>query len=187
MFTVKPCHIICAVLLLAVSFFAQATQPVAASPFGQGQFGIGQFGDRTSLIVSLGGDVSFTADNSGFPTIKGYGSHTIDVTSTAVAGYSIYAYCPSGTSMSNGSNMLAASANTSAGPLASNTWGYNTSAADHTNYLGLSSTPQLVKTAAGPYESGDSTTMQYGILTDFQKPPGSYSVDVVYTVVPLNE
>jgi hypothetical protein len=187
LFTVKMYYIVIAALLLAVSFFAQAIQPVAASPFGEGLFGIGKFGAATSLVVSLGGNVSFYADNLGFPTIKGYGSHTITVTSTDVVGYSIYAYCPSGTSMTNGSNTLAASTNTTASALSNNTWGFNMSATDHTNYIGMTSIPQLVKSATGIYSSGDSTIMQYGILTDFQKPPGSYSVNVVYTVVGLND
>jgi hypothetical protein len=89
--------------------------------------------------------------------------------------------------MTNGANSLTATTNTTAGALSNNTWGYNTSTTDHTNFIGMTSTPQLVKTAAGIYESGDSTTVQYGILTDFQKPPGSYSVNIVYTVVGLNE
>ncbi|MEJ0072706.1 MAG: hypothetical protein WDN27_01280 [Candidatus Saccharibacteria bacterium] len=62
-----------------------------------------------------------------------------------------------------------------------NTWGYNTDGS--TNYLGMTTTPVPIKVAIGPYESGDNTTVTYGVLADVTKSSGTYTVSVTYTVV----
>jgi len=152
-----------------------------ASPFGQGVFGAHVlFGSVTSLAISLGSNptVGLTPSGSNF---VGSGSHTITVTSTDVVGYSLYIYGAGSTSMSGAGSTIPASSNGAAGPLAVNTWGYNTDGSS--NYVGLTTTPTLFKTATGPYESGDNTTVTYGVLTDVTAPAGSYTVSVTYTVV----
>jgi len=159
---------------------------VAASPFGQGVFGAHvPFGVVTSLTISLGSNVSLTLSPSG-STFVGSGSHTISVTSTDVVGYSLYVYSSSGsTNMTNGTDTIPASSNGSAAPLATNTWGYNTDGSS--NYLGMTTHPVLLKTATGPYESGDNTTVTYGVLTDITKSAGSYTTSVTYTAIALTD
>lgn len=127
-------------------------------------------------------NVSLTPSGS---TFTGTGSHTITVTSTDVVGYSLYIYGANGTSMTSGSNSIPASSNGTLAPLATNTWGYNIDGSN--NYLGLTSNPTLLKTATGPYESGDTTTVKYGILTDITAPEGTYNALVTFTAVALNQ
>jgi hypothetical protein len=158
---------------------------VAASPFGQGVFGADvPFGSVTSLTISLGSNVSLNLAPSG-STFVGSGSHTITVTSTDVVGYSLYVYSPTTTNMSNGSDTIPTSANSSAASLATNTWGYNTNGSS--NYIGMTTRPVLLKTATGPYKSGDTTTVTYGVLTDITKSAGNYTTSVTYTAVALTD
>jgi hypothetical protein len=168
---------LCALLSFAPS--------VSASPFGQGVFGAQvPFGSITSLAIALGGDVSLALTPSG-PNLEGSGSHTITITSTDVVGYGLYVYAASGTDMVSGSSTIPASANGSAAPLSTNTWGYNTNASS--NYLGITTVPKLIKTGTGPFETGDNTTVTYGVLADNTVSSGSYSVSVTYTVVALTD
>jgi len=161
-------------------------QSVSASPFGQGIFSADvPFGANTSLAIALGGDVSFNLTPSG-PNLVGSGSHTLTVTSTDVIGYKLYVFSPSSTSMTNGSDTISASSNVSALPLSVNTWGYNTTGST-TNFIGILSTPTLIKDASGPFKNGDNTTVTYGAVADITKGAGSYSVGVVYTAVAENE
>jgi hypothetical protein len=161
-------------------------QTVIASPFGQGTFGADvPFGSSTSLAISLGGNVSLSLlpDSSNF---SGTGSHTITVTSTDVVGYLLYAHSTGSTNMVNGGVTIPVSSNTSAGPLAVNSWGYNTNGST-TNFLGMKTTSELIKDAAGPYKGGDTTTVTYGALTSATKEAGSYATAVTYTAVAKNE
>lgn len=156
-----------------------------ASPFGQGVFGANvPFGSATSLAIALGGNVALALTSNG-STMSASSSHTITVTSTDVVGYNLYAYCLSSCTMFSGANSIAASGNTTAGSLSLNTWGYNTNGS--ANYLGMLTTPTLLKAATGPYKSGDTTTVTYGVLTDATKPQGNYAVQVVYTVVAASD
>jgi hypothetical protein len=175
----RPLAVACAVLAVI------SIAPTAlASPFGEGVFGAHvPFGSLTSLTIALGGNVNLTLAPSG-PNLAGNGSHTITVTSTDVVGYSLYIYSPGTSNMTNGTDTIPASSNTSANPLSVNTWGYNTNGSS--NFLGMTTTPVLLKTALGPYESGDNTTVTYGVLTDITKSEGSYTVNVTYTVIALN-
>jgi hypothetical protein len=84
-----------------------------------------------------------------------------------------------------GTETIPASGNGSLAPLSNNTWGYNIDGS--TNYLGMTTTPTLLKTATGPYESGDNTTVKYGVLTDFSKSSGVYTATVTYTAVALTD
>jgi hypothetical protein len=182
MFKVKIIHLILTAITLCVMMLAQ--QPVAASPFGMGVFGADvPFGSETNMSIALGSNVNFTL--SGFPTISGSGSHTITVTSTDVVGYKLYIYAPAGTALTSGASTIPASGNTSAGPLSNNTWGYNTDGSS--NYVGMTTTPVAFKTAIGPFKNGDSTIVTYGVLTDFQKRPSNYTINVTYTAVAMND
>ena len=158
---------------------------VHASPFGQGVFGAHvPFGSVTSLSIALGGDVNLSLVPSG-PTLSGSGSHTITITSTDVVGYGLYVYGDGNTNLSNGTDIIPASSNSSAAPLSVNTWGYNTDGS--TNFVGLTTVPRLLKTAIGPYETGDDTTVSYGVVTDVTKSAGVYTGTVTYTVVALTD
>ncbi|HSX31227.1 MAG TPA: hypothetical protein VLE99_04885 [Candidatus Saccharimonadales bacterium] len=172
-------------VLCGVLVFVSAAPSAFATPFGQGKFGAGLFGSQTSLTIALGGNVSLSLTPSG-GNFSGNGSNTVTVTSNDTVGYSLYIYAPSGTSLVNGSATIAASSNSSPASLATNTWGYNTTGST-TNFMGITATPVLLKTASGPYESGDTTTVTYGVLADGAEPDGSYTATVTYTAVALNE
>ncbi len=166
------------VFLLASLFFHPSAM---ASPFGQGLFGADvPFGSLTSIDMSFSGDVDFTLTPGG-GNFSGQGSHTVTVTSTDVVGYKLYAWASSGTNMSNGTETIPASGNSSANPLSINTWGYNTTG-NTTNYLGMLSTPSLIKDADGPYKNGDDTSVYYGANVDITTPASDYSVPITYTV-----
>jgi hypothetical protein len=158
---------------------------VSASPFGQGVFGADvPFGSGTSLSIALGSSPSLTLTPSG-PNFSGSASHVVTVTTTDVVGYHLYVYSPTSTSMSSGSDTIPASGNSVAGALSVNTWGYNTDGS--ANYLGMTSTPRLLKDATGPFKSGDPTTVTYGVLAGPTKSAGNYTVSVVYSAVARSE
>jgi hypothetical protein len=170
-------------LLLGCLF---VSQHAAASPFGQGEFGADvPFGSATSLTISLGGNVGLSLLPDG-ATFRGTGSHTVTVTSTDVVGYLLYVHGTGTTTMVNGAATIPASSNTSAGPLAVNSWGYNTTGST-TQFLGMTLTSALTKDAEGPYKSGDDTTVTYGALAGASKEAGSYAASVTYTAVAKNE
>jgi hypothetical protein len=176
----RPGLVLCAVFAL-LSF----APTVAASPFGQGVFGAQvPFGSVTSLTIALGSNVALQLSPSG-SNFVGSGSHTITVTSTDVVGYSLYIYAPGGTTMSSGTDTIPASSNGTAGALSLDTWGYNTDGSS--NYLGMTTTPVLLKTATGPFETGDNTTVTFGVLASGTKSEGSYSTSVTYTAVALTD
>lgn len=172
-------------LFIAICLLAP-TDTALASPFGQGVFGADvPFGSMTSISINLGGDVamSLTPDGS---TFKGSGSHTVTITSTDVVGYYLYAHTTGSTDMTNGSATIPASANASAAPLSSNSWGYNTTGST-TNFLGMNASSVLLKDANGPYKNGDATTVTYGALTSGIQAAGNYSIGITYTAVAKNQ
>jgi hypothetical protein len=159
---------------------------VSAAPFGQGKFGANvPFGSATSISINLSGDVPITLTPGG-GNFSGNGSHVVTVTSTDVVGYYLYAHTTSGTSMTSGVASIPASANTSAGALSIGSWGYNTTGST-TNFLGMPATSVVIKDAAGPYKSGDPTTVTYGALASGTQEAGTYSVAVTYTAVAKNQ
>jgi hypothetical protein len=167
--------------LAVVVCFVSLGQTVWASPFGQGVFGANvPFGSATSLAIALGGNVSLalTPISNNFTAT---GSHTLTVTSTDVVGYKLYVYSPGSSTMTNGIETIPASSNVSAAPLSVNTWGYNTDGTG--NFIGMSTTPALIKDSVGPSKNGDSTTVTYSVLANIVKGAGSYKVSVVYTAV----
>ena len=155
--------------------------PASASPFGQGVFGADvPFGSNTSMSITLGGNVSLNLTPSG-SNFTGSGSHTVTVTSTDVVGYRLYAQSPGGNAMTNGSYSIPASSNNTLAPLSVNSWGYNTDGSS--NFLGMLTSPSVLKDANGPYKNGDNTTVTYGALANITKGAGNYTVGVVYTAV----
>lgn len=158
-------------------------RPAAASGFGEGLFGANvPFGSLTSISIALGGNVSISLTPSG-STFTGTGSHTVTVTSTDVIGYMLYVHPTSSTDMilPGGGATIPASGNSTAAPLATGTWGYNTDGSG--NFLGMPSAGALLKNATGPFTSGDATTVTYGALAPATQPAGSYSIPITYTVV----
>ena len=160
--------------------------PVGASPFGQGKFGADvPFGSDTSISIDLGGDVQLAlTPNSG--NFSGSQAHTVTVTSTDVVGYYLYTHATGSTSMVSGSASIPASNNSSAGPLAVGSWGYNLSGST-TNFLGMGNTSTLLVDADGPYKNGNPTTVTYGAFVGPTQEAGTYSVAITYTAVAKNQ
>jgi hypothetical protein len=187
MFTVKIWHIVSATMFMALLLFVQSSIPVEAARFGQGLFSPTgtKFGEQTSLSISLGGNVSVNL--SGVSTFTGQGSHTIQVTTNDVVGYQLYVYSPTSTNMTDGSGLsIPASANVSAAALAANTWGYNIDGST-TNYIGMTTTPKLLKNDPGVHTSAVSTGVYYGVKTDLTQGSGTYRINVIYTAISSNE
>lgn len=163
-----------------------ATPVAYAQPYGKGVYGANvPYGSQTSLSIATGGDVAIqvTPDDGG---VVGTGDNTITVTSTDVVGYTLYIRSVGGTDMTNGPATLPASLNGTSLPLAVNTWGYNTSGSA-TNFTGMTSSNVLIKSATGPYGTGDATTVKYGVKVDNQKPAGNYVTSVIYTAAPQTD
>lgn len=172
-------------VLLGLLCVASIPASVGASPFGQGVFGADvPFGSGTSLAVALGGNPSLTLTPNG-GNFEGSGSHTLTVTTTDVVGYRLYIYATD-TDMTSGADTIAASGNSSPSPLANNTWGYNTTGST-SDFMGVTSSPVVIKDANGPYKSGDNTTVTYGVKVAQSKAAGSYSTAVVYTALCKSE
>ena len=169
-------------LVLAGLLFAVSIPvSVSASPFGQGVFGADvPFGSGTSMTVALGGNPSLNLSLNG-ANFEGTGSHTLTVTTTDVVGYRLYIYATN-TDMTSGADTIPASANVSAGALTANTWGYNTTGST-ANFIGVTSSPVVLKDANGPYKNGDNTTVTYGVKVSKTKSAGDYASSVVYTAV----
>ncbi|HET6746609.1 MAG TPA: hypothetical protein VFH06_00705 [Candidatus Saccharimonadales bacterium] len=160
--------------------------PVSASPFGQGKFGADvPFGSMTSISINLGGNVALSLAPSG-GNLSGNNSHVVTVTSTDVVGYYLYAHTTDGTAMTNESASIPASSNSSDAPLSIGSWGYNTTGST-SDFLGMNASSVLLKDAAGPYKSGDPTTVTYGALVSNTQAAGTYSIGVTYTAVAKNQ
>lgn len=169
------------VLLLLCAFASTAY----ASPFGQGTFGADvPFGSITSLSINLGGDVSLSlVPDTG--NLRGVGSHTITVTSTDVVGYQLFVRSTSSTNLVSGSSTIPASGNSTAAALAINSWGFNTDGSS--NFVGMTTTPYLLKDTTGPSKNGDNTTVTYSAYTTTSQPAGVYTTSVTYTAVAENQ
>lgn len=189
LFTVKIRHIVLTTMLAALLLFVQSAAPVQAARFGQGIYSpVGtKFGEQTSLTINVGGNVSVNeATSSGATTFAGQGSHTIQVTTNDVVGYQLYVYSPTSTNMTEATGLtIPASANLTAAALASNTWGYNIDGS--TNYLGMTTSPKLLKSDPGVHPSVVSTNVYYGVKTDLVQGAGIYKINVIYTAISNNE
>ncbi|MDQ5972556.1 MAG: hypothetical protein QG553_715 [Patescibacteria group bacterium] len=158
---------------------------VWAQPFGTGKFGANvPYGAATSLSISTGGNVLIQVTPTDSGTL-GTANNAVTVTSTDVVGYKLYIRSLSSTDMANGAFTIPASANGLPASLATNTWGYNTDAG--ANYVGITASDVLIKNGIGPFSSGDTTTVTYGVKVDNSKPAGNYTSTVVYTAVPQTE
>ncbi len=176
---IRQWHIGGAVVALVLTLLQQVSY---AQPFGVGLYGEDvPFGDETSLSIALNDDADIAMAPSG-GNFSGTGSHVVTVTSSDVIGYNLYVNTTSGISMSNGTDTIPASSNSSASPLAINTWGYNTTGST-TNFTGMSGTQSLINSGSGPFTGGDDTGVTYGAYIDITKSAGTYSVDVTYTAV----
>ena len=167
--------VVSAALIAPLSAYAQ--------PYGRGTYGANvPYGSETSLAISTSGNVfiQITPDDN---AVLGTADNVITVTSTDVVGYSLYARALSSSDMANGPAILPASSNTSPGALATNTWGYNISGSG-TNFVGMSTSNELMKTTTGPFTGGDVTTVKYGVKIDNTKPAGNYVTTVMYTAAP---
>lgn len=167
--------LLCVVLAMPLSVHAQ--------PYGRGTYGTNvPYGSQTSLAISTSGDViiQITPDDN---AVLGTADNVITVTSTDVVGYSLYVRALSSSDMANGPAILPASSNTSPGTLATNTWGYNISGSG-TNFVGMTTSNELMKTTSGPFTGGDVTTVKYGVKIDNTKPAGNYVTTVMYTAAP---
>lgn len=171
------------VALAALATSIAAGYTAMASPFGQGVFGADvPFGSNTSMSIALTGTVNLAVDTPNVGTFSGNGAHTITVTSTDVVGYRLYVYSPGSATMTNGSETVAASSNTTPAGLATNTWGYNTNGST-VNFAGITTSPSIIKDTTGPYKNGDTTTVTYGVKVSQTKGAGNYVNTVVYTAV----
>lgn len=173
------------IVLIVICVCLSFTKTANASSFGAGYFNANvPFGTATSIAVSLSGNVNFNLTPSG-STFSGTGSNTVTVTTDDVNGYYLYTYCYGSSSLIDGSYSIPASSNTSEGTLANDTWGYNTDGSS--NYIGFTTNPVVITTATGPYISGNTTTVYYGVLTSDATPDGSYSAPVTFTVAAMSD
>lgn len=153
-----------------------------AAPYGDGKYNaVVPYGGQTQLSIATTGSISIPITPASGGTL-GTGPSVVTVTSTDVVGYKLYIRSVTTTNLVNGAAVLPASSNVTAGTLATNTWGYNTTGL--TTFIGLTTSDVLLKSFTGPAETGDVTTVTYGVNIDQSKKAGSYSSDVVYTAVP---
>jgi hypothetical protein len=169
-------------LLIAILGLTVATDAtVFASPYGAGKYNATvPYGGQTSMTISTSGNVSI-AITPGSTAVSGAASGAVTVVSTDVVGYKLYVRAVSA-AMSSAGNTIPASANGTGAGLLTNTWGYNLDAS--TNFVGMTTGNVLLRTGSGPFETGDTTTITYGVKIDQAKAAGSYSTTVIYTAVP---
>jgi hypothetical protein len=172
------------IVLLIISIFAVAlVAPLSsyAAPYGAGNYNAVTYGSQTNLTISTSGNVGI-AITPGSAAVLGTASGTVTVVSTDVVGYKLYIRALSSSNMISGANTIPASSNGSEAALATDTWGYNLDAT--TNFVGMTTSDVLIRTGTGPYESGDVTTVTYGVKVDQAKAAGNYAATVIYTAVP---
>lgn len=168
---------------IAITFFSTpVTTEVGASPYGVGKYSADvPYGGQTQLSISTSGNVALAVTPSDTGTLAS-ASGTVTVVSTDVVGYKLYVRSLSSTDMTNGVSVIPASGNGTPATLAVNTWGYNLD--DSSNYVGMTLSDVLIRSATQPYVSGDVTTVTYGVKVDNAKAAGAYSNSIIYTAVP---
>jgi hypothetical protein len=173
------------IVLLIISIFTIVlSSPITtyAQPYGAGKYNaVVPYGDTTSLTISTNGNVSIPI-TPGSSAVLGTASGTVTVASTDVVGYKLYIRALTTSNMTSGAKTIPASANGTAAALATNTWGYNLDGT--TNFVGMTTSDVLIRTGTGPYKTGDTTTVTYGVKIDQAKAAGSYSATIIYTAVP---
>jgi hypothetical protein len=164
---------------IAIGFIFQVS--AYAQPYGQGAYDSNvPYGNQTSLSISATGAV--LAVNPSTNGTLGVASGPVTVTSTDVVGYKLYIRAIGSTALTAGVSSIPASANVASAPLLVNTWGYNTTAA--ATFIGITSSDVLLKNALGPFSTGDTTIVTYGLNIDLAKSAGTYASNVIYTAVP---
>jgi hypothetical protein len=173
------------IVLLLIGFLTAALLPAAASnasPYGAGKYSaVVPYGGQTNLTISTSGNVSIPITPGSSATLA-TAAGTVTVVSTDTVGYKLYIRALGSANMTSGANTIPASGNGAAAALETNTWGYNLDAS--TNFVGMTTSDVLIRTGTGPFESGDVTTVTYGVKIDQSKAAGSYSTTVIYTAVP---
>ncbi len=168
------------IAIIAIAFIVDYT--AFAAPYGEGKYDENvPYGGDTFLSISAGAAVNLSINPAATGTLAS-ASNAITVTSTDVVGYKLYIRAVTSTNMVQGATVIPASANVTLAALAINTWGYNVNGSS--NYLGITTSDALLKDAAGPFSTGDVTTVYYGLNLDRTKRSGSYSSNVIYTAVP---
>lgn len=160
-------------------------QQALAQPYGMGKYDANvPYGSQTSISISTSGNITIpiTPTDSG---VLGTANSVVTVTSTDVVGYKLYVRALSNTNMTNGAFTIPASSNGTPAALSTNTWGYNTDASS--NFTGMTLSDVLIKNATGPYSSGDTTTVTYGVKVDNNKPAGNYTTSIIYTAAPQTD
>lgn len=153
-----------------------------AAPYGAGVYNADvPYGGQTQLTISTSGAVALAVipSDSGVTTTA---SGTVTVVSTDVVGYKLYIRSAGSTDMNSGAATIPTSANGTPGTLAMNTWGYNLNASS--DFVGMTTSDILIRSANQPYTSGDVTTVTYGVKLNYTKPAGSYTTSIIYTAVP---
>lgn len=165
--------------ITAIVFFAETT--VYAQPYGAGIYDSNvPYGNESSLSISA--TAATMGINPSTGGTLGTASGPVTVTSTDVVGYKLYIRAIGSTAMTAGLSSIPASANTSDATLLINTWGYNTTAA--ATFTGITTSDVLLKSATGPFSTGDTTTVTYGLNIDRAKSAGTYVSNIIYTAVP---
>lgn len=155
---------------------------VFASPYGMGKYGsLVPYGGQTSLTISTSGNIAIPI-TPGPSAVLGTATGTVTVVSTDVRGYLLYIRGLNSSSLVAGVRSIPASVNTTAGALATDTWGYNMDGS--TNFFGIKTTDTLIKSLSGPAEAGDVTSVTYGVKVDNTQAAGNYTQTVMYTAVP---
>jgi hypothetical protein len=155
-----------------------------AAPFGDGYYGTHvPYGDLDSLTISNSGNINIAIVPSSTTTnTSSSATGTVTVVSTDVVGYNLYLRTVGGTALQNGARSVASSSNISEAALAVNTWGFNTDGT--TNYIGPSATDTLLTSFSGPADTGNVTSVTYGVTVDRTVAAGTYTATVMYTAVP---
>jgi hypothetical protein len=169
------------IAILCLSLIISNT--VQAAPYGAGIYNADvPYGGQTQLTISTSGNVALSLTPSDSGTLAS-ASGTVTVISTDVVGYRLYARSSSSTNMMEDAGAtIPASANGSPAALAVNTWGYNLDGSS--NYIGMTLSDVLIRSATQPYTSGDITTVTYGVRIDNSTAAGNYTNSVIYTAVP---
>jgi hypothetical protein len=165
--------------IIAIVFIVENT--ANAQPYGAGKYDSNvPYGNQTSLSISaIGATMAVNPSTSG---TLGTASGPVTVTSTDVVGYMLYIRAVGSSSMTTAVSTIPASANVSNAALSINTWGYNITAG--TTFTGITTSDILLKNATGPFSTGDTTTVTYGLNIDRTKSAGNYTSNVIYTAVP---
>lgn len=153
---------------------------------------------KTAAVATTGGSVLINVTPSAAGSFSS-ASDTVTAGTNSTAGYQLQ-ISAAATALTKGSDTIAAGSATPGTPaaLAVNTWGFRvdgqggfgtgpttaaTNAASLTGlWAGVTSTAVTIKTTA-VVANADTTTVWYGVGTDFTKPNGDYTTTVTYTAV----